>query len=374
MIYIVIFLVITIFYLLYKIYISNETFVNPNEEDDLKNKKGFNVLYTDKGEQLNIALIPQPLGGAEQYKNLLINLPYYKYLAISSYMEFPYVPSNPMDNYIDAKLVKDLPEGEKKKNNFYLDMYLKVCDGFLHCFRDPKKYLGESYNKPLALISDSDFVNYNVAKNDPNVEKKYDYIYSCPKVNKDSKDCNDWVAYNKNWDLAQKVIFKLSEKGYKGLLVGRQHCKVPDNCDTTGWVDYGDMLKMYQTAKVILIPNIADASPRVLTECLSTDLRCLVNENIVGGWKYVNENTGEFFTDENNVCQMMDKIMNNYDSYKPRQYIIENYGPINSGKRLKEYLYANFKDHLNVDESQVEYVTLRAPLKNFKEIDSSKAN
>jgi hypothetical protein len=76
---------------------------------------------------------------------------------------------------------------------------------------------------------------------------------------------------------------------------------------------------------------------------------------------------------------MMDKIMNNYDSYKPRQYIIENYGPINSGKWLKEYLYANFKDHLNVDESHVEYVTLRAPLKNFKEInnlgmDSSKAN
>lgn len=369
MIYIVIFLVLTIFYLLYRMYILNETFVNPNEDDDLKNKKGFNVLYTDKGEQLNIALIPQPLGGAEQYKDLLINLPYYKYLAISSYMEFPYVPSNPMDNYIDAKLVKDLPEGEKKKNNFYLDMYLKVCDGFLHCFRDPKKYLGESYNKPLALISDSDFVNYNVAKDDPNVEKKYDYIYSCPKVNKDSKDCNDWVAYNKNWDLAQKVIFKLSEKGYKGLLVGRQYCKVPDNCDTTGWVDYGDMLKMYQTAKVILIPNIADASPRVLTECLSTDLRCLVNENIVGGWKYVNENTGEFFTDENNVCQMMDKIMNNYNSYKPRQYIIENYGPINSGKRLKEYLYTNFKDHLNIDESQVEYVTLRAPLRNFKEIN-----
>lgn len=351
---------------------SSESFVNPNTEDDLKGKNGFNILYTDKGEQLNIALIPQPFGGAEQYKNLLINIPYYKYLAISSYMEFPHVPSNPLDNYIDAKLKED----NDNKSKFYLDMYLKVCDGFLHCFRDPQKYLGESYNKPLALISDSDFCNYNVAKPDPSVEKIYDYVYSCPKVNEDST-CDDWVAYNKNWELGKKVVFKLSQElGLKGLLVGRKGCEVPENCTAVGWVNYGDMLKMYNSAKIVLLPNVADASPRVLTECLSTDLRCLVNKNILGGWKYVNEQTGEFFTDENDVVAAAKKVLDNYDSYSPRQFMIDNYGPINSGKRLKEYLYTNFKDHLNVPEEDVEYVTLRAPLYNFEDLgkDSSQVS
>ena len=103
-------------------------------------------------------------------------------------------------------------------------MYLDICEGWLHCFRDPKKYINTK--KPLALISESDFINYKKIKPDDKIKKEYDYIYSCPKVNSDS-GCDDWVSYNKNWTLAKKCIKIMSDKGMKGLLVGREGCSVP---------------------------------------------------------------------------------------------------------------------------------------------------
>ena len=158
----------------------------------------------------------------------------------------------------------------------------------------------------------------------------------------------------------------MSEIGLKGLLVGRDKCTVPENCDTTGWVDYNEMLKMYNKAKFIFLPNIADASPRVLTECLATNLACLVNKDIVGGWKYVTEQTGEFFTDENDIEESVNRLLKNMNKYQPRKYIIDNYGPINSGKKLKEYLYTNFSDKVNIPKNDVEYITLRHHLTDFK--------
>jgi hypothetical protein len=319
----------------------------------------FVNLFDNNGNKLNVTLISKPFGGANDFKQFLVNKPNKIYLGITSYMEFPYIPSNPLDNYID---IKQKIEGDGK-NEHYFDMYLDICDGWLHCFKNPKEYL--PIDKPSALISESDFVNYNIVKPDPSIIKEYDFIYSCPKVN-ESSGCDDWVAYNKNWELAKKCIKVLSEDmRLKGLLIGRKDCDIPKNCDATGWVNYLDMLKMYNKAKFILIPNQADASPRVLTECLATNLACLVNENILGGWKYVNDKTGEFFTDEKNIRTSAERLMSKLDSYQPRQYIIDNYGPINAGKVLKKFLYENFKNKINIPEENVEYVTMRGKLNNF---------
>jgi hypothetical protein len=319
----------------------------------------FVNLFDNNGNKLNVTLISKPFGSANDFKQFLVNKPNRIYLGITSYMEFPYIPSNPKDNYIDIKQ-KEKNDG---KNEHYFDMYLDICDGWLYCFKNPKDFL--PVNKPLALISESDFVNYNIAKPDPSISKEYDFIYSCPKVN-ESSGCDDWVSYNKNWDLAKKCIKVLSEDmGLKGLLVGRKDCDIPKNCDTTGWVDYFEMLKIYNKAKFIFIPNKADASPRVLTECLSINLPCLVNENILGGWKYVNDKTGEFFTDETDIRKSAERLVSKLDTYQPRQYIIDNYGPINAGKRLKSFLYENFKDKINLPEDKVEYITMRNKLNNF---------
>jgi hypothetical protein len=93
------------------------------------------------------------------------------------------------------------------------------------------------------------------------------------------------------------------------------------------------------------LPNISDASPRVLTEGLCCNARILVNYNIVGGWKYVNDLTGEFFTSETDFIEKLQKILNNYDKYKPREWYMNNYGLEKSGKRLLEFLKQHYNDN-----------------------------
>jgi hypothetical protein len=253
-------------------------------------------------------------------------------------------------------------------------MYYKLCDGWLHCFKNPIEYLPS--DKPNALISESDFINYNVIKPDSSIVKEYDFIYSCPKVNETSP-CNDWVSYNKNWELCKKCLPVLCLKyKLKGLLVGRKGCQLPDGCDkyitTTGWVDYKENIKLYNKCRFLFVPNQRDASPRVLTEAMSFNLPCLVNKNILGGWKYIESNkTGEFFTDENDIGCAIDLLLANMNNYRPRQYIIERYGPIESGKRLKKFIFDNFKDRIRnennekVKESDIKYILIRNPLKNL---------
>ena len=77
--------------------------------------------------------------------------------------------------------------------------------------------------------------------------------------------------------------------------------------------------------------------------CLNKPI--FVNENILGGWKYVNDKTGEFFN-ENNIKQQAEKILKNINNkqYTPRKYYENNYGTINSGKRLKEFIQSIYPE------------------------------
>lgn len=316
-------------------------------------------LYDDKGTLLNVALISKPFSSEKDFKTYLINMNKYIFLGITSYMEFPFIPSNPLDNYIDD----DKKDDNTTKNSYYLDMYFDICMGWLHGFREPIKYL--PIDKPLALISESDFVNYNNLVPDPSIEKEYDFIYSCPKVDENS-GCNDWVSFNKNWELALKCLPILCEKyKLKGLLVGRKGCEIPEGSKpyitTTGWLDWGELHKYYQKSRFQFVPNQRDASPRVITEGMCFGLPCLMNYNILGGWKYIDEDkTGIFFTDENDIAPAIDKLLQKIDTYNTRQFIIDNYGPINSGKRLKKFIFDNFKGKLNIDDC--EYITIRNPI------------
>ena len=318
----------------------------------------FVHLFDNNGTKLNVILLSKPFGTDKDYKLYLNNINKYIYIGITSYMEFPHVPSNPIDDY---KI--DTISADPSSNSYNVEMYFKICDGWLHCFKEPIKYLPN--DKPSVLISESDFIDYKTIKPDNKVIKEFDFIYNCPKVDKEST-CDDWVSYNKNWDLAYKCLPILCKKfKLKGLLVGRENCKLPDGCKeyitTTGWLDYNMNLKQYNRCKFIFIPNQRDASPRVLTEALACNLPCLVNSNILGGWKYVNKMTGEFFTDindiETNLIILLENMKNN--KYEPREYIINNYGPINSGKKLKQFLFDNYNDKLNVKMDEIEYITIR---------------
>ena len=275
-----------------------------------------------------------------------------------------------------------------------------MCKGWLHCFREPKDYLPDSMKR--ICISESDFCDCNINKPDLSIEKKYDFIYICHRD--DLKNCSpdEWVAYNKNLILAKKCIEMLclenkdrvlkNKPKIKGLLIGRSGCDLPEGCSgfdleefkndetkdfldidliTTHKLGYYELNKKYDEAKMIFIPNIHDASPRVVTEAMGHNVPCLMNSHIVGGWKYIhcfdgkNEfPSGEFFDDETNFKENFFKILNNLDKYEPRKHFVKNYGIVRTGRKLKNFIFDVFGDKVNIPKEDIDYVC-----PEFKKID-----
>ena len=56
-----------------------------------------------------------------------------------------------------------------------------------------------------------------------------------------------------------------------------------------------EVCAIMKSCKFVIFPNVADASPRLLTEAIVRNVPVVVNEDIYGGWKYVEHNTGRFF-------------------------------------------------------------------------------
>lgn len=318
----------------------------------------FIPLYDSNKNKLNVILVCRPFEQDNHYKIYLSNKHDHIFLGISSYQEFPGIPGNPKDGW-------KLPTNSSG-NEFYINMYRNLFDGWLHCFKEPEKFFDTS--KPHALISESDFVRIDSHKPDKKISREYDFVYVCTRTdwnlkNPDESSCHDWTAQNKNWELAKKCLPILtgpeSEGGMnlKGILVGRQGCDMPegtnlDNITTTLHQNYGDLMKTFNKSKFIFLPNEHDASPRILTEAMCFDCAILVYTNIVGGWKYATDQTGMLFTDENDLKNVIKEFWPKVQrgDYSPRQYLIDNYGPINSGKKLKKFLLENFKDKLDMDE------------------------
>ena len=309
-------------------------------------ERPFVNVYDNNRNQLKIVLLSHPFtrdSSWEQYKkykkdNFLI-------LGIASYNEFPKITTNKFD-------VLNNPKEKAWTYN-----YMELLDGWLHCFRTPDKYISNSM--PKALISESDFTNYSLYKPDISVKKIYDYIYVCPKDKTD--DCYGWVSENKNWKLGVKCIKILSGKlKLKGLIVGRKGCPMPKNCDhlltTTDFLSQKELINSYRQSKFVLLPNKTDASPRVLTEALCTDLPALLNYHIVGGWKYINEKNGVLFKNLDDIENGAKHILKNIESLEPRKQYLNNYGKEKSGKILKSFIENNFSNKISFNN--VDYLTL----------------
>ena len=140
-------------------------------------------------------------------------------------------------------------------------------------------------------------------------------------------------------------------------------------------LDYTTLKKMYQKSKFIFLPNEKDASPRVLAEAMATDIPCFINEKILGGWKYVNDKTGQFFT-EDNIERPLKKFLNNLNNnkFKPRDFFINNYSVENSGKRLKDFVYNHYSDRINIPKDKVEYLTPEFVKKDFQLVNLQQDN
>jgi glycosyltransferase involved in cell wall biosynthesis len=255
-----------------------------------------------------------------------------KFIGCSSNLSFPRIcDSTHGECHLDENI---------KINDKYVEDYVL---GWCHCFREPDKYIRESI--PKILISESDFNSENIEVK--HLEKKYDYITIQPK---DDGCTIGWTGYYKNWPLAEKCIKILSDDlNLKGLIVGRDKCPInvdkKENIETTGFINHPQLIDKINESKFMLLPNLEEASPRVLTESLMVNTPIFVYKNILGGWKYVNEQTGIFF-DETNIKEQTQILLKNINDnkYNPRDYYLNNHGLKNSGKQFKDFLKSIYPD------------------------------
>jgi len=222
--------------------------------------------------------------------------------------------------------------------------YTNNINEWLSCLN---KLNSNNLNKKHTIdISESDFYDADFTVS----EKKYDFIYIC---NKDSDDCplNGWNAINRNFNLALKCFpIMFNEFNLKGLIVGRVGCNLEElyknNIEVTDWLDYYVLQEKMRQSKFLFVPNIYDASPRVVTEAICKDVPILINQNIICGTKYINYHTGELFIDENNIRNALHNLLGKLDKISPRNWWITNYGSDSTSRKLRDFLYKHYPDIL----------------------------
>jgi hypothetical protein len=347
--------------------LSIEAFTNPTnteKKDDKKEEKKelvrdsngiptvefpFKNLFDQNGNKLNIILLAAPFRGPDHdaiYQELKNQTPKLHFMGISSYCEFPGHLSNPFDSRYH----------EQQKH-----VYETMVTSWLNCFRNPAKYINPNFNLPILDLSESDLRDANANKPDTSIKKEYDFIYIC--LNDNDKCTPGWQSYNRNWELAKKCLDIMCGKyKLKGAIIGRENCEFSNLCSgivkVHPFLAYHEFQKELQKAKFLFVPNVADASPRVITESMCYDLRLLVNYNILGGWKYVTPESGELFNDIGDFEHSLNKLLQNMDKYQPRKHFTDNYGKEKSGKELANFIKKHYGSVVVPSADKIEYTTI----------------
>jgi hypothetical protein len=213
--------------------------------------------------------------------------------------------------------------------------FVRSCEAWAHCFRKPEQYLPPGTH--WELLSGSDFCDFDRvwsigAAGGSLPAKRWDLVYSCLG--------NRFNEMQKNWDLAKACLRRLCVDGrLRVLLIGR--IDSPDIPQLPGveayeFLPWSQFIQALSRARIAFFPNQLDASPRVMTEAMSLDLPVLVNRRILGGWKYVNEHTGTFFSDETDVLDAALTLLSN--RYQPREWFTAHHGMRRTQVRLADLL------------------------------------
>lgn len=310
--------------------------VHPAYESLLK-EYPFQAVTSQTGNRVNIILVRSQASRHQQelyqkYKDEIL------FLGISSMNDYP---------------LKE--EGSADKTD-YLGMY----PGFLHMMREPEKHF-PPHVKTL-LMSQSDFSLPDAPPRDYSVPKKYDFTYSASDCDVAS-DGKGWCGWSKNWSFVKEALVMMcGEFNLKGVLVatkdksGTKAYSIPESCkgkmiQTTYLARQSDYFDYLKQSKFAFLPQMHDASPRVSSQALAHDVPILMNWHILGGWKYVNDKTGEFFHDMSDFRQSLEKILKNSDiqgRYEPRKWVLENYGNPHSGKRLLDFVRKHFSHRVHL--------------------------
>jgi len=315
--------------------------LHPAINELIEHSMAFRPVLTQSGRKVNIVLVQRPFGGShernlyEKYKDELL------FLGISSFEDWPLFSGNPFSD--------PFPE----------DSYVGLFPGWLHMMQQPQNYF-PSHVK-TALMSQSDFMLPEYPARDYSIPRKYDFTLSGSDQDV-GNDCVGWSSFAKNWSFVKESLEVMcGEYNLRGVLVatkskdGRKACTIPKSCEgkmiQTTFLNQDQYFDYLRQSRFAFLPQVHDASPRVSTQALSVDVPLLMNAHIKGGWKYLNEKTGEFFTDMSDFRESLEKILRGADiqnHYEPRKYVLDNYGDQNSGKRLLKFVQQNFADRVSL--------------------------
>jgi hypothetical protein len=336
--YLVIFIIII--YLIYKSKINFEYFDSNESNIELLNRNRtegghfpYRYLTDEKGIIVPIVLVSaffrddNERNRFTEYTNRGI-----KVVGITAYKSFP-------------KIITDTTGDSLTKDDQF--DYLKNIKVWFCCFRNPSQY---GFNETHRIIdySESDYYDYDQT---PPVEKKYDFIYVCNNDDKEKCPMDGWNAINRNFKLALACFpIMINEFKLKILIIGRMNCGLEalygDKIEILDFLPYHNFQQKMRESRFLFVPNIYDASPRVISEALIKDIPVLLNNSIVCGSKYINDETGEFFTDENDIRLSLSKLLVKKDRISPKKWWQENYSRQKSGKKFRDFLYLQYPDIL----------------------------
>jgi hypothetical protein len=143
------------------------------------------------------------------------------------------------------------------------------------------------------------------------------------------------------------------------LIVGRLGCGLEeeygDKVEITDFLPWGELQDKMRESRFLFLPNVNDASPRVIAECMTKDLPVLMNENILGGWKYITPETGEFFSNEYDFEDALNRLLDKLEDISPKEWWRNNYSQAESRIKLRNFLEKSFPGSLT-DVSSVKFI------------------
>ncbi|MFB7605039.1 hypothetical protein [Streptomyces gardneri] len=216
--------------------------------------------------------------------------------------------------------------------------YGLLCEGWLHCFRDPDRFLPP--NGPRVLVSESDFTD--PLRVDPRRIHRRRVAHALPaELVADVvhvSGAEPWRQEAKNWPLAARCLRRLAaETGLRVLVVDAPPGagSLP-GVRSSGPLEWPSLLAVIAAARCLFVPAVLDASPRVLAEALCLDVPVVVNRSILGGWQYVNAFTGAFF---DGVDDVVPAVLGTIGAAGgPRSWFTAHHGPARAGTRVLRLL------------------------------------
>ncbi len=208
-----------------------------------------------------------------------------------------------------------------------------------HPYRHPENFIKD--DKPKLLLSESDFIDPMYVTVLPRRQISWDFFCFTMGGPKSGK--------RKGFSLFMDILPSLHARKFKVILINytyknihfksREHKRIWRRCKSS--VTYlHKKLSAVKVARIMassrfgLFPNLEDCSPLLLTESIIRGVPILVNENILGGWKYVNENTGALFT-RDRIDSALDCMIDG--NFRTEEYFMANYGFIKSARLLAKF-------------------------------------